>query len=62
MVTRHCQRPVSYEVELTNVQLWKRHIDQLFKDTSQHCDSDIVNHDLQEVIDIDFPVIDSTTE
>ena len=48
--------PVSYQVELTDGKLWK------LKDTSQCSDSDIVEHDNQEVTDIDFPVTDTSTE
>ena len=34
-----------YQVELTDGQLWKRHVDQLLKDTSQCSDSGIVEYD-----------------
>ena len=43
--------PVSYQVAL---QLWKCHVDQLLNDNSQRSDSDVVECDPQESIDIDF--------
>ena len=42
--------PVSYQVELNDGRLWKRHLDQLLKDQSQVNDSQI-DKDI-----IDFPV------
>ena len=37
---------------------WKRHMDQLLNDNSWCFDSDVVECDTQEPIDIDFPASD----
>jgi len=46
---------MSYQVALANGQLWQCPVDQLLNDTSQRSDSDVVECDTQESIDIDFP-------
>ena len=46
--------PVSYQVALADGQLWKRHVDQLLNDNSQCSDSEMLECDTQEPIDIDF--------
>ena len=62
--------PVSYQVELKDGQLWKRHVDQLLKDSAQRLDksdvdkSDVDKSDVenQELIDIDIPVNESAND
>ena len=54
-VIKNVLGPVSYQVALSDGQLWKRHVDQLLNDNSQRSDSDVVECDTQESIDIDFP-------
>ncbi|XP_065902359.1 uncharacterized protein [Dysidea avara] len=54
--------PVSYQVELNDCQLWKRHVDQLLKDCSQFLDKNDMEIENQEVIEVDIPVIESTTD
>ena len=48
------QNRVTYQVVLADGQVWKRHVDQLFNDNSQRSNSDVVECDTKESIDIDF--------
>ena len=46
--------PERLGVELSERQLWKRHVDQLLKNCSQHLDSGDMENEDKKIIDIDL--------